>query len=256
MFAEIHKKILDDLPFVLTTMGINTVQRPINRPEGFPHHQFLWVTAGSGSFTVNGERFYLEEGEGVFIRAKISNSYLGEKIFNTSWCTFTISERTLDFLGVGDYLRFTVPSFLNREAKQLLEFANGDSTPISRSAAGYSFVMELFSAILTSNDSLSTRALYLMERKYSEPLTLLDIAEELHTDRFSLCRIYKQERGVTVMDDLNRIRMAKAKRFLKYGTESVEQVGRMCGFDSPSYFCKRFREATGTTPAEYRKNLG
>ena len=67
---------------------------------------------------------------------------------------------------------------------------------------------------------------------------------------------YKKEHGITVMDDLNRIRIAKAKRFLRYGSASVAEVGKQCGFDSPSYFGKCFKEATGYTPTEYRSHLG
>ena len=135
-----------------------------------------------------------------------------------------------------------------------MRFAEGESTPITRSAAGYSYVMELLSSIITSGESsLSTRVLEFLERRYQEPISLLDISEEMHTDRFSLCRIYKRERGVTVMDDLCRIRIAKAKRFLRYSTEPVERVCRLCGFESHSYFTKRFHAVTGLTPTEYRQ---
>jgi AraC-like DNA-binding protein len=252
MFAEIHTKILKDLPFVLTTMGLDIYQKPMNRPEGFTFHQFIWVTQGSGSFTIRDKKFTLEKGEGIFIRAGVPHCYEG-KSFYTSWVSFTIDASTLDFFGVGDHLCFRSPTFLDREAKQLLDFAMGDSTPISRSAAGYSFVIELFSAILVSDKDLSEKVLHLLEQKYNQPLTLTEIADELHVDKFYLCRKYKEDRGVTVMDDLNRIRITKAKRFLWYGSTSTKQAGKMCGFDSPSYFGKRFREATGITPAEYKR---
>jgi len=252
MFAEIHKNRNSELPFVLTTLGESPRQTPVHRPAGFHHHQFIWVKDGSGIFEVGGDRFELSVGEGVFTRAGVPHSYEG-KPFHTAWCTFTLPDKTLDFLGVGDYLRFTVPPNLEHETAQLLAHANGKSTLLSRSAAGYTYVMELFSTILSSADTLSVRVLRLLEQRYSEPLTLYDIADEMGVDRFSLCRIYKNERGVTVMEDLNRIRIAKAKRFLKYGTDPIEKVGRMCGFESPSYFGKRFRETVGRTPAEYRR---
>ena len=254
MFAEIHKNREIDLPFVLTTLGESIRQSPIHRPEGLKFHQFIWVKEGSGTFAISGQQFTLEAGDGIFMRAHVPHSYEG-KLFHTAWCTFTMSPKTLDYLGVGDYLRFTVPTYLDRETAQLLAHANGKSTLLSRSAAGYTYVTELFANILSSADTLSTRVMQMLEQRYSEPLTLYDIADEFSIDRFTLCRTYKNERGVTVMDDLNRIRIAKAKRFLKYGTDSIEKVGRMCGFDSPSYFGKRFREAVGQTPAEYRKNV-
>ena len=49
-----------------------------------------------------------------------------------------------------------------------------------------------------------------------------------------------------------KIRIAKAKQLLNQVPLRAQEVGRMCGFDSTSYFCK-FREETGRTPLEYRK---
>ena len=253
MFAEIHKNRDIALPFVLTTLGESIKQVPVHRPEGFAYHQFIWIKEGSGRFELAGERFTLHVGEGVFMRANVPHSYYG-KPFHTAWCTFTMPAQTLDYLDSGDYLRFTVPPYLDRETAHLLAHANGKSTLLSRSAAGYAYVTELFATILASADTLSVRVLRLLEQRYSEPLTLYDIADEFGVDRFTLCRTYKAERGVTVMEDLSRIRIAKAKRFLKYGTDPIEKVGHLCGFESASYFGKRFREAVGQTPAEYRKH--
>ena len=253
MFAEIHRDLIENLPFALVTLGESPSQNPISRPAGMKYHQLIWLKEGSGSFEVAGQSFTLTAGEGVFLRSDVPHSYEGRH-FYTVWCTFKLDVRTLDYLGIGDYLCFAVPNYLNGETAQLMRFAEGESTPITRSAAGYSYVMELLSSIITSGESsLSTRVLEFLERRYQEPISLLDISEEMHTDRFSLCRIYKRERGVTVMDDLCRIRIAKAKRFLRYSTEPVERVCRLCGFESHSYFTKRFHAVTGLTPTEYRQ---
>ncbi|MBO5274327.1 MAG: helix-turn-helix domain-containing protein [Clostridia bacterium] len=254
MFAEIYKSLCDELPFVLVTLGESVVQHPVTRPEGFDVHQFIWIKEGRGHFSMRDESFVLGVGEGMFMRANVPHSYSGDP-FHTVWCTFTMSSRTLDYIGVGEYMPFTVPAYLNRETEQLDRFATGDSTPLSRSSAGYAYVMELFSNILTPPANLSSRILHLLEQRYAEPLTLLDLSDTFHIDRYNLCRIYKRERGVTVMEDLNRIRIAKAKRFLKYSTDTVETVGKLCGFESPSYFGKRFKESVGNTPTEYRKGI-
>lgn len=252
MFAEIKRDADAFFPFVLTTVGETEHQTPMSRPDGFNSHHFLWLKTGKGTFRFGEDRFELSAGEGVFIRAGVPHSYEG-KSFSTAWCTFLMSDAMLDHLGVGDYMRFRVPADLDREHGQLYRFAIGESTILSRSAAGYTFVMELFNEILTPTEQLSLRVNRLLERRYAEPLTLDLIAEEVGVDRFTLCRAYKRERGVTVMEELTRVRIAKAKRFLKYSAASVESIGRMCGFESPSYFGKRFREAVGCTPAEYRK---
>ncbi len=252
MFAEITPMSEIALPFVLTTVGDATLQPPVVRERGYLAHHFLWLRRGVGHFCVNRERFDLSEGEGIFMRANVAHSYEGED-FGTAWCTFLMDTSVLDRLGVGDCLRFRVPAHLDRASDRLFRFASGESTLFSRSAAGYTFVMELFESILETDISFSARVRRLLESRYAEPLTLDDIADELDCDRFSLCRAYKRERGITVMEELTDIRIAKAMHLLKYSTEKVESIGKMCGFDSPSYFGKRFREAVGVSPAVYRR---
>ena len=256
MFAEIHKSAFDNLPFVLVSVAECLRQGHIDRPEGFVYHQFIWIAEGSGTFRMRDEVFHLEAGEGMFMRAGVPHCYYGDEgePFHTVWCTFVLADRTLDYLGVGDYLPFTVPPYLEKETEQLLNIAQ-KGTPATRSAAGYSFVIELFTDLLSDKEALSSRVLQFLEQNYSSPLTLFNISEKFGIDRFSLCRIYKKERGVTVIEDLTRIRIAKAKRFLRHSSNSVSDIGKQCGFDSPSYFGKCFKEATGYTPSEYRLHL-
>ena len=253
MFAEIHKSAFDNLPFVLVSVAECQKQGHIDRPEGFLYHQFIWIAEGSGNFRMRNEFFHLEAGEGMFMRAGVPHCYYGDEDepFHTVWCTFALSDRALDYLGVGEYLKFSVPQYLERETEQLLNIAQ-KGTPATRSAAGYSYVIELFTDLLSEKEALSVRVLRFLEQNYSLPLSLLDISEEFGVDRFSLCRIYKKDRGVTVMDDLNRLRIAKAKRFLRHSSDSISNIGKQCGFESPSYFGKCFKEATGYTPTEYR----
>ena len=254
VFTEINKKELSKLPFMLNSICDCTKQGTVDRPNGFDYHQFIWVIKGGGNFKIGNENYFLSEGEGIFTRVGIPQQYGGNgDCLHTAWFTFSMSEEALDSIGVGEALRFNVPSFLGSETRQLISFANGDSTPLTRSAAGYSYAVELFSAILSEDQSIADRIYHILEQRYSEPLTLSDISDAMSMDKFALCRSYKSERGSTVMDELNRIRIKKAKQFLKYNVGSVNKICKMCGFESPSYFCKRFREAVGCTPSEYRQ---
>ena len=83
-------------------------------------------------------------------------------------------------------------------------------------------------------------------------MSLDELAEFIGTDRYSLCRQYRQLTGVTVMNALRTLRVAKAKEMLLSDYLSVNQIARSCGFESPSYFVQVFKRVVGMTPGEYR----
>ncbi len=251
MFAEINKKALKALPFATATIGESKPQSKIVRPRGLEAHQIIWVTDGSAIFTFGSEKYSAKKGDGFFMRAGIPHEYEGN--FSTMWMTFTMSEDALDYLGAGDYFQFVAPSYLYDEMSRLSEFAGGNSNPVTRSCAGYTLVTELFSRVLSDSLSHSARVREILECRFSEPLSLYDIADEVGLDRYSLCRIYKKERGITVMEELFKIRISKAKSYLKLSNDSVASIALMCGFENSCYFIKRFREAVGCTPIQYRK---
>ena len=241
------------LPFVLYSIGESKRQAPIIREHGFEAHHFIWLKSGSGVFTVCGQRLTLAEGEGIFMRANVPHSYEGDNMW-TRWCTFKSHESLLSHtIGDKNYILFKVPEFLEQETAALQDYARGNSSTLALSAAGYSYITELFSYICKDSDgSIVEKVNDYLINNYAEAITLEDICEAVGKDRYSLCHEYKRLTGRTVMDVLLDVRIRKAKRMLRYTTDAVEQVGRNCGFESPSYFCKRFRRRCGITPGEYR----
>jgi AraC-like DNA-binding protein len=254
MFAEINKNAENQLPFVSYTAGASVDQKNIYRPAGLNAHEFIWVTSGHGLFTVNGEERRLGAGEGVFIRRDIPHQYEGTG-YTTLWFTFLGCDSMLDFLHIDSHLFFAVPPSLPPSFAELYcALQSADSTLLMRSALGYRFAVELLDELCAPRTDKAYLIRQYLEKHYSEPLTLDIIAAEVGMDRYSLCRFYRESRGRSVMDELRRIRLKKAKRMLRYSDDSVERIGMVCGFDTPSYFIKRFREEVGCTPLAYRKD--
>lgn len=258
LFVEIRKELMSahqpcPLPMVVCTIGDCAFQRPVVRPEGYSHHQIIWVTHGAGVFTVEGQRMVLREGEGFFTRAGAPHSYQAvENDFATQWVSFRGAEDLLNYCGVGDWMRFRVSAAMKESLKTLYTQCTGNSTEVSRSAAGYTWLTEWLTELAAPNLTPEQRVQQYMETHCGEPLTLDDIAAQVHMSRFALCHYYTRTQGMTVMEQLRRIRIAKAKQLLRNAYYPVAEVGRLCGFDSPSYFGKQFRAETGHTPAEYR----
>lgn len=251
MFAEINREARNQLPFVLNTVG-GARQKPLVRPEGNSFHQFIWVRSGYGNFRLRDEYFSLGVGEGAFIRAGVPHSYDGEDL-HTMWLTFNGAEGLLDFCETGDYFTFHIPTWLNEANEGLMRELTHTTSIVARSGKGYTLVTELLDVIFSERASSMQHVRQYLESHYADALSLDDIAAVAGLDRYALCHRYQNEFQCGVIADLCRIRVAKAKQFLRYSGEPVEEVGRLCGFQSPSYFAKRFREETGRSPREYRR---
>lgn len=253
MFAEIHREMFEALPFVLCTIGEGP-QGAIVRPRGLESHQFIWITEGEGEFSGPDKTYALFKGEGIFFRKNVPQRYAGVRDgMYTVWCTFLVSDSVLDYYHVPDVFPFQVPRFLHTSTLELRTLCEGNSTVLSRSSAGYAWLTELLDALFAPTSSIAFQVRQYLESHYAEPLTLDEIARQVHISRFSLCHSFVREQGIPVMEQLKKIRIAKAKQFLRYTAKTAEEIGRLCGFESPSYFGKRFREETGHTPREYRR---
>ena len=243
----------EKLPFVLLTIGKKSPQEPIHREMPPRWNQFIWVTSGIGHFIIDGHSFDLAEGEGVFMRHGYTHSYSGNN-FSTMWCTFTASESLLDYaIGDRSHLLFSVPDFLQRETEELIRLAQTNCSTLTLSAAGYSYVTELFSAITRVEDDIVRSVRDYLREHLSSPVSLDDIARTVNMDKFALCRYFKKQKKRSIMEELKHLRVSHAKRLLLYSSYSIEEIGRMCGFESHSYFSMRFRELCGCSPSDYRK---
>lgn len=243
----------EKLPFLLLTVGESVRQGAVSREPGPSWNQFIWVKSGFGTFTVDGHTYELGEGDGLFMRHDYDHKYSGTNM-HTGWCTFSSSESLLNYtIGDRTHLVFSVPDFLERETAELSRLARSNCSTLTLSAAGYSYVTELFSAITrVEDDTVRTVRDYLREH-HTAPLSLEDISRAIGMDKYALCRYYKRQKNRSVMEELKHIRIAHAKRLLLYSSYSIDEIGRMCGFDSHSYFSMRFRELCGCSPSEYRK---
>ncbi len=65
--------------------------------------------------------------------------------------------------------------------------------------------------------------------------------------------IFKNYKGVSLVDYLIEIRMNYARELLEATSKSVLTISEDCGYSSLSSFIKLFREKTGYSPLQYRK---
>lgn len=96
-------------------------------------------------------------------------------------------------------------------------------------------------------------AVVFIESRYREEVTLSDISSAAKLNVNSLNVLFREELGVTPMNYLLNYRVAAAKKKLEFTDLPVGEIAALTGFKTASHFCRKFGEATGMTPTEFRK---
>lgn len=92
-----------------------------------------------------------------------------------------------------------------------------------------------------------------MHAHYQETISLDQLAQQFHRDKYALAHHFKHHSGTTITAALTQIRLSHAKTQLCQTHHSIHEIAQHCGFSSTSYFIQCFRKKFHLTPLQYRK---
>ena len=104
-----------------------------------------------------------------------------------------------------------------------------------------------------SNDILEKVQKYI-SLHYTEHLTLSQISKHVHANGSYLSRLYKKKTGQNLFDAINKMRLEKAKEYIRQG-QKIYEAAQLVGFDDVSYFSRVFKKYEGCSPREYEKKI-
>jgi AraC family transcriptional regulator len=93
-----------------------------------------------------------------------------------------------------------------------------------------------------------------MRERLADPLTLADIAAEVHLSVYHFIRVFRDATGETPHRFLTRLRIERARHLLATTALTVGQIAERCGFSSPGALSSAFLSHVGVRPSVYRKN--
>ncbi len=108
-------------------------------------------------------------------------------------------------------------------------------------------------SVQSAGDLFISEARTVVERHLDEALDIDTFAHEMHLEKRQLQRKLKDLTGQTPTEFILTIRLSRAKQLLDAQAGSVSEIAYDVGFNSASYFTKRFRERFGLTPSEYAR---
>jgi AraC-like DNA-binding protein len=91
-----------------------------------------------------------------------------------------------------------------------------------------------------------------IQQSYEDPITLQDIALSANISKSEASRCFQSYLNCSPVEYLLQYRMELAQKLLHTTMQSIHEICLKCGFNSPSYFTKVFKNKTGLSPRDYR----
>ncbi len=88
----------------------------------------------------------------------------------------------------------------------------------------------------------------------SSDLTLGEVAWHVGKGEEHLARVFKRETGRSVFEYVREARVHRAKTLMMDPALSMTEIAARCGFNSPAFFSRTFRQLAGVAPSEYRRH--
>jgi AraC family transcriptional activator of pobA len=104
-----------------------------------------------------------------------------------------------------------------------------------------------------NHEPLLAEVFAVIEERYSEPLSLRDIAAAVNISAGHLTTTVRRRTGRTVQEWITERRMVQARRLLATTDLPISEVGRRVGFPDAGYFARTFAKAHGTSPRKWRQ---
>ena len=88
-----------------------------------------------------------------------------------------------------------------------------------------------------------------------DDLSVNGIAERFHYSPSYLSTLYRQHYGVSITEQIIRVRIEHAQKMLLQTSMSIRQVAEESGYRDAKYFMRVFKQSTGLTPTRYRTSF-
>ena len=104
-------------------------------------------------------------------------------------------------------------------------------------------------------DDIATKIAVYLEEKVFDEVSLGEIVKKFHFGKSYLCKEFKENFGVSIMNYHLSLKISEAKKLLRESDIPICEIAKNLGFENPEYFSRYFKKSTGHTPREFRATL-
>jgi AraC-like DNA-binding protein len=259
-----------NLPVYLTSIGHWSNQESIDRPNGFPHFQWLQVMAGSGELHVGNQKMTVHAGQGFCLFPNEPHQYFAiQEPWEIYWMSFkgNLSDTMFRQAGITKSGVYSTADhdMIIAHMKNIYAMTQSGRAflGLECSKLVYMFLLDLMKVILVSTHSVEQNYLKLhpvlqyIEAHYNELITIKDLANCIDVTPQYLCLLFKKAMKMRPMEYVNRERINRSKELMFHESDiKMHEIALRVGFDSPSYFSSVFKRQEGLSPEQFKKIHG
>ena len=234
-------------------------------------YQLVYITRGEGVFQWQGSKpCEVSAGDVMLLRPDMWHRYKPDA--ETGWC-----ENWVGFQG--EYAQRLVEKFFTADNailkvgqdEELLRKLKVVIELMQKSPAGFRQMMagETVAALarvrslamradkmLSAYESKMDYARHYLLAHAAEEIDLVDLAEEQGMSYSRFRTLFREHTGSSPRQYQLDIRVNRAKELLRDGQRNVSEIAEVLGFSSVYYFSRLFKQRTGKTPVEFRREFG
>ena len=231
----------------------------------------IYVTEGDTDYEVNaGELLILKNGVHHFGKKKIQKGtkWIFVHFRISADCNASPFHPDASPLGAYDATAesiLTLPKFLDnvsarfeKELKTFIEYAQSDDAYKKWFINQRLFLLLSSLAVssqgFSNNLTLSDRICRYLSDNIGVPFSSENIEKRFYLSYKYMSHLFKKEKGVTMQQYHNSVRMDEACRLLCSTLMSIGEIADKLGFSDVLYFSRCFRNYTGKSPSTYRKD--
>lgn len=254
-----------ELPLFLLNMGQQHRQDHIIRTEGYPCHQILYCTKGSGTLLLDGKKIHIPPYTAMYLPAFCPHEYYTEEeVWDIHWVVpagYAVNDILMHF-GLTEAKIFELGEIkmLEHIFRKMHEAIRADGVFGNYRASGYlyDFLIEFYRLISENETSAAPnsalmKALDYINFNYTSRITMEELCKASGITKQYLCLLFKKSLGTRPMEYIAKRRIQAAKELLTSTDKTVEEIAEETGFCTASYFCKLFKRYEGITPSHFKR---
>jgi len=233
----------------------------VNRPNGFPDYQLIYVHKGKGTFLLDGEMQVLSAGHAVLYRPDQPQHYFYHSSDGTEtyWIHFGGSRAAelLERLGLNRSVMvfYTAAPYI-KIMDRMIRVASSANPRRSLICSGLLVTLLCEAAEASSDNAAENRfiaaACEMIKENYNCKLTNEQLAERCGFSVSRFEHLFRETYGCAPQQYKRNEQILVAKELLLNTESTVAEIAETVGFEDPLYFSRIFKSQTGETPSAFR----